>query len=87
LTGSDLVTHGAPVFFGLVFFFYVTFSRTVRAWAQEVVAEVSKVVWPSQKDTSAMTIFVCFFMIMTGILLGVFDLISSQVIQFIIELR
>jgi preprotein translocase subunit SecE len=86
VTGSDLITHGAPVFFGLAFFFYVSFSKNIRSWAQEVVVEVSKVVWPSQKDTTAMTIVVCFFMILTGVILGLFDFFSSQVIQFIIEI-
>ncbi len=86
LTGSDLATHGAPVFFGVLFFIYVSFSKNIKSWAQEVIVEVSKVVWPSQKDTTAMTIFVCFFMLFTGILLGIFDFFSSQVIQFILEL-
>ncbi len=31
-------------------------------------------------------VFVCFFMILSGIILGLFDFFSSQVIQFIIEL-
>ncbi len=86
LTDSDLATHGAPVIFGAAFFAYVSFSPKVKTWAQEVIVEVSKVVWPSQKDTTAMTIFVCFFMIVSGVILGIFDYISSQVIQFIIEL-
>ena len=86
LTDSDLITHGLPVIFGLIFFIYAISSKSVKAWAQEVIVEVSKVVWPSKKDTVAMTIFVCFFMILTGVILGIFDFFSSQVIQFIIEM-
>lgn len=86
LTDSPAVRHGAPIAIAVGFFFYASFSKNVRSWAHEVIMEVSKVVWPSRKETTAMTIVVCFFMIMTGIILGVFDLISSQVIQFIIEL-
>ena len=86
LTDSPAARHGAPIVIAVSFFFYVSFSKKVRAWAHEVIMEVSKVVWPSRKETTAMTIVVCFFMIMTGIILGIFDLISSQVIQFIIEL-
>jgi len=86
ITDSDLATHGAPVVMGVLFFAYLSFSPKVKAWAQDVIVEVSKVVWPSQKDTTAMTIFVCFFMLVSGVILGIFDYISSQVIQFIIEL-
>ena len=86
LTDLGVVNHGAPVIAGIGFFVYVSFSKTVKAWANEVIIEVSKVVWPSRKDTSALTIFVCFFMIISGIVLGLFDIFSSQVIQFIIEM-
>lgn len=86
LTDSDFITHGAPVILGFLFFLYVNFSKSVKNWAQEVIVEVSKVVWISKKDTTALTIFVCFFMILSGIILGLFDFFSSQVIQFIIEM-
>lgn len=86
LVDSELVTHGAPVALGVLFFFYLSFSKKTRTWAQEVIVEVSKVVWPSQKDTTSMTIVVCFFMLLTGVILGLFDFFSSQVIQFIIEM-
>ncbi len=86
IADGDFVTYGMPVVFGFLFFVYVSTSKKVRTWAQEVIVEVSKVVWPSKKDTTAMTIFVCFFMILSGIILGLFDMFSSQVIQFIIEM-
>lgn len=86
VTSSDLINHGAPVIAGVLCFFYLFFSKKVRTWAQEVIVEISKVVWPSKKDTTAMTIFVCFFMILSGILLGIFDFFSGQFVQFIIEM-
>lgn len=85
LTDSELLSNGLPIIFGLLFFVYVNFSKSVKTWAQEVIVEVSKVVWPSKKDTWAMTVFVCFFMILTGVLLGLFDLVSGYLIRFIIE--
>lgn len=85
MTDNQLMKHGAPIGAGLLFFAYLTISPKVRTWAHEVIVEVSKVVWPTKKDTTAMTIFVCFFMILSGILLGLFDFFSSQVIQFILE--
>lgn len=83
---SDLINNLLPVGLGVVFLLYVYSSKKVKEWAQEVIVEVSKVVWPSKKDTTAMTIFVCIFMILSGVLLGLFDFFSSKVIRFIIEL-
>ena len=86
VTDSELIAQGTPILFGLIFFAYVNASKNVKVWANEVIVEVSKVVWPSQKDTTAMTIFVCVFMILSGLLLGLFDFFSSKVIRFIIEM-
>ena len=86
LTGSDFITYGAPIIFGLVFFIYVSFSKKTKTWTREVIVEVSKVVWPSRRDTTSMTIVVCFLMILSGILLGIFDFFSGQVIQLIIDM-
>ncbi len=83
---TDLITNLLPVGCGVAFLIYMYSSKKVKTWAQEVIVEVSKVVWPSKKDTTAMTIFVCIFMLLSGVLLGLFDFFSSQVIQFIIEL-
>ena len=85
-TDNDMVSGLIPVVAAAFCFFYLFFSKSVRTWAQEVIVEISKVVWPSKKDTTAMTVFVCFFMILTGIILGIFDMISSQIIQTIIDL-
>ncbi|MCB0377310.1 MAG: preprotein translocase subunit SecE [Bdellovibrionales bacterium] len=83
-TDSEVVRHGLPIGLGIGFFVYMTFSKKMRQWAHEVIIEVSKVVWPSRKDTTAMTIVVCVFMILSGIILGIFDFLSGQIIQFII---
>lgn len=85
ITDSELITYGAPVVVGVLFFFYMSFNKKVRHWANEVIVEVSKVVWPSQKDTTAMAIFVCIFIIISGIVLGIFDWVSGELIKAIIQ--
>ena len=84
---SNLMNNLLPVGLGIIFLIYVYSSKKIKTWAQEVIVEVSKVVWPSRKDTTAMTIFVCIFMIMTGIILGLFDLLSSKVIRLILDIQ
>src|SRR5687768_11674186 len=56
LTDSDLVRHGLPVIVGFGLFFLFQFHPKVRIWAEEVVVEIRKVVFPSRKDVTFMTI-------------------------------
>ena len=83
---KELITNLMPVGVGILFLIFLYSSKKIKTWANEVIVEISKVVWPSKKDTTAMTVFVCIFMIMSGILLGVFDYFSGKIIRFIIEL-
>jgi len=81
----DAVKHGLPVSIGFITFLLLFMSRKVQAWADEVVTEVSKVVWPSRKDTTAMTIVCCVMIVMAGIGLGAFDLLASQLIKVFVN--
>lgn len=83
--GQEWVRHGAPVLSGLVVFLFLQLRERTRIWAHEVVVEVRKVVWPSRQATLGMTVLVCVILILSGIVLGVFDLASSAVINFIID--
>src|SRR5262245_7148582 len=77
----ESVKHGLPVGVGIVTFFVLFLNPKVQVWADEVVSEVSKVVWPSRKDTVAMTIVCCVMVVLAGIGLGVFDFFASQMIK------
>ena len=81
----DAVKHGLPVSLGLIVFFVLFLNPKVQAWADEVVTEVRKVVWPSRKDTTAMTIVCCVMVVAAGIGLGVFDLLASQLIKVFVN--
>lgn len=83
---GDMVLHGLPVATGVVLFFLLQFNPRVVKWADEVILEVKKVVWPSHKDTMAMTFVVTIMLIISGILLGAFDLISNYVVNYVIDL-
>jgi preprotein translocase subunit SecE len=45
--------------------------------AQEIVLELKKVTWPTRKETSAATMVVIVTVIISAILLGIFDVIWS----------
>ena len=84
---GDLIRHGFPVFCGVVTFFVLQFNKNIFSWADESVLEVSKVVWPTKKDTVAMTVVVCIMLIISSIVLGSLDFISTELVQLLLFSR
>lgn len=80
---SDLVRHGAPVLVAFVVFFVLQMNPAVKIWAEEVVTEVKKVVWPSRKDTTAMTIVVLIMVIISSVIISTFDFASGVFLKWI----
>jgi preprotein translocase subunit SecE len=86
LADNDIFTQGVPVIVGFGLFLFLQFHPKTVQWADEVVVEIRKMVWTPMKDVSAITIAVCVMVILSGILLGVLDFISSKVINYLISL-
>jgi preprotein translocase subunit SecE len=83
LADSDMVRHGLPVVFGLALFAVLQFNPRVVAWGDDVATEIRKVVWPSRKDTTAMTIVVLIMVGISSVLISGFDFISGIVLKWI----
>ena len=83
--GQEWARHGIPVLAGLALFLFLQLREQTRIWAHEVVVEVRKVVWPSRQATLGMTVLVCIILMISGFVLGLFDLASSTVVNFIIN--
>jgi len=77
----DMVRHGVPVLAALGLFAYLQFNKGVLTWADEVIAEIKKVVWPPVKDTRGMTIVVVIMVFISGIIVSVFDMVSGFVLN------
>lgn len=82
---SDLVRHGLPVVLGLVLFVALQFNQRVLAWGEEVVTEIRKVIWPSRKDTTAMTIACVMMVLVSSVIISSFDLISGFFINYLMK--
>jgi preprotein translocase subunit SecE len=78
---NDSLRHGIPVALGIVTFLVLQFNKIAVTYADEVVSELKKVVWPNRKDTTAMTIVVCIMVLISGLVLGFFDFISNYVVN------
>ena len=82
---QDLVRHGLPVLVGFVVFIVLQTNKGIHAWADEVVTEISRVVWPSRKDTSAMTVVVCGMVLLSGLFFGVLDAVSGAIVSWLLH--
>lgn len=82
---QDFVRHGLPVVVGLGLFLVLQFNTRVMTWADEVVTEIRRVVWPSRKDTTTMTLVVCVMLIISGLALGLLDLASGTVLDWLLH--
>lgn len=85
LYGQDMFKHGIPVGIGLAGFLALILKKECHVFADEAITEVRKVVWPSRKDTTAMTIVCCVMCVVAGIGFGVFDFFASQLIKVFVN--
>ena len=60
-------------------------SEKVHTFVVEVCVELSKVTWPTRKETWSQTIVVIVVSIIAAIILGVFDAVWSQITDFIYD--
>lgn len=84
LAGQDWFRHGLPVVAAFALFLFLQFNSRTLQWGDEVVSELRKVVWPSRKDTTAMTIVVCIMVVVSSLVISSFDFVSGYVLNNII---
>ncbi len=77
LGDQDLFKHGLPIFVGLAIFFSCQFNSKFNTWAEEVIVEIKKVVFPSRKDTVAMTVSVIVMVLISSLIISLMDWASG----------
>jgi preprotein translocase SecE subunit len=77
----EAVRHGVPVVAGLLTFLALFLNKKVEVFADECVIELRRVVWPSQRDTTMMTIVCCVMVLLSGVALGLFDFVANQLMK------
>jgi len=76
-TAIQVVLNILPVFVGAAAAYITYRIEKIRNYLLEVIAETKKVVWPNKKETWGATIVVIVAIIISGIVLGVFDWLSG----------
>lgn len=87
IVNRDVVRHGVPILVGILAFLSLQFRKPVNEWADDVVTEIKKVVWPSRKDTTNMTIVVCIMVLLSGMILGLFDFAAGNIIDWLLNMN
>jgi preprotein translocase subunit SecE len=62
-------------------FFALQFNKRVMAFSDEVVVELKKIVWPSRKDTVAMTIVVVVMVVISAVIFSTFDAVAGWAVS------
>ncbi|MBK9293077.1 MAG: preprotein translocase subunit SecE [Oligoflexia bacterium] len=85
LETQTVFSNGVPVVVGLATFLFLQFNPTTVDFLDGVIGELKKVVWPTKKDTWLMTIVVVITLILSGVLVGLYDLFWAKVIELVVK--
>ncbi len=77
----DLFKHGLPVALTLALFIYLQFNSKMLIWADEVIIEIKKIVWPPGKDVRGMTVVVVVMVLISSVIVSFFDMFSGFVLN------
>jgi preprotein translocase subunit SecE len=80
----DLVLRGVSVAAGAILFVVLYRNDQVNQFMNEVVVELSRVTWPTQKDTTSATFVVIVMVIISGMILGLLDYCWVQLLKWVL---
>ena len=85
LYDSQVTSQVLPAGIGILVFILLQANSGVRSWGDEVVTEIKKVVWPSQKDMTAMTIAVVVMVLISSVIVTSFDYFSGFIVTHLVQ--
>jgi preprotein translocase subunit SecE len=80
----DLVLRGISVFAFAALFFILYKNEQANQFMNEVMAELSRVTWPSQKETTSATMVVLIMVIISGMILGLMDYLLTTLLKWVL---
>lgn len=84
IKNADLVLSGTSIFLGVLTFAYLYRSDKINQYMNEVVAELSRVTWPTHNDTVRGTIVVMIMVVIAGFFLGGLDSLWSWALSLVV---
>ena len=80
----DLVTRGASLLCAAIVFFVCVKHTKINQFTTETVVELSRVTWPTQKETTSATFIVMVMVLISGLFLGAVDIVWTKLLNFIL---
>ncbi len=81
---TDLAIRLGSLAIGAVLYWVLIKNDTANQFMHETVTELSRVTWPTQKETMSATFVVVIMVLITGLILGLVDKFWTLVIQWIL---
>lgn len=80
----DLVVRGVSVLVGAVLFFGLYRHQRANQFMNEVMTELARVTWPTQKETTNATFVVIIMVVISGMILGLLDYIWTALLKMVL---
>lgn len=80
----ELILRGVAVVSGALLFLGLYRNDQANQFMNEVVVELSRVTWPTQKDTSSATMIVIIMVVISGMVLGFLDYCWIQLLKWVL---
>jgi len=80
----DLILRGISAVAGGILFLVLYKNEQANQFMNEVIVELSRVTWPTQKDTRSATIVVIIMVLISGVVLGFLDYCWVQLLKWIL---
>jgi len=80
----DLMMRIGSVVAGALLFIGLYRNEKANQFMNEVVVELSRVAWPTQKETSSATMIVIVMVVVSGMVLGLLDYFWVQILKWIL---
>jgi preprotein translocase SecE subunit len=84
MRNADLVVRGISVLAFAGLFFVLYWNDQVNQFVNEVMVELSRVTWPTQRETSSATIVVIVMVLVSGLLLGLMDYLLTTLLKWVL---
>ncbi|MFH1223196.1 MAG: preprotein translocase subunit SecE [Pseudomonadota bacterium] len=82
---AEVIKNLLPVIFGGIAAYIPYRVERIKLYLLEVITEVKKVTWPPKKETWGATVVVIIAVIISAVVLWVFDLLSNFGMGFILK--
>ncbi len=80
----DWIVRFLSIGMGALLFFVLLRNPKSNSFMGEVVLELSRVTWPTQKETTSATFVVIIMVLISGAVLGFLDYVWTKMIQWIV---